>query len=53
MKHYEPPVVLATYTVEELLEEAAVCHHYRGSHEGGPREWHGIGNGPGTTGKGR
>ena len=46
MQTYEPPAVLATYTVEELTEEAAVRHHYRGSHEGGPREPRGIGNGP-------
>lgn len=33
MKHYERPVVLASYSVEELVEEAAVCTRYGG---GGP-----------------
>ncbi len=30
MKHYERPVVLATYSVKELVEEAAVCMGYGG-----------------------
>lgn len=25
---YERPAVLATYKVEELMKEAAVCQHY-------------------------
>lgn len=33
MEKYESPAVLATYTVEELTEEAAVCMTYGG----GPR----------------
>jgi hypothetical protein len=53
MEKYERPVVLATYTVEELVEEAAVCHHYMGGHEGGHGRGNGHGNGPGTRGKGR
>ncbi len=53
METYERPAILATYTVGELVEEAAACHHYRGSHTGGPREGRGIGNGPGTRGKRR
>ena len=28
MKQYIRPEVLVTYTVEELVEEAAVCHLY-------------------------
>jgi hypothetical protein len=28
MKQYIRPEVLVTYTVEELVEEAAVCHAY-------------------------
>jgi hypothetical protein len=28
MKQYERPEILATYTVEELVEEAAVCVSY-------------------------
>ena len=28
MKQYVRPEVLVTYTVEELVEEAAVCHAY-------------------------
>jgi hypothetical protein len=28
MKQYERPEILATYTVEELVEEAAVCVVY-------------------------
>ena len=28
MKQYIRPEVLVTYTVEELAEEAAVCHFY-------------------------
>jgi hypothetical protein len=28
MKEYERPEILATYTVEELVEEAAVCVAY-------------------------
>jgi hypothetical protein len=28
MKQYVRPEVLVTYTVEELVEEAAVCHVY-------------------------
>ena len=28
MKQYERPEILATYTVEELVEEAAVCQEY-------------------------
>ncbi len=46
METYERPVVLVTYSVEELVEEAAVCHHYRGGHEGGHGRDNGKGNGP-------
>jgi len=28
MKHYVRPEILVTYTVEELVEEAAVCTSY-------------------------
>jgi len=28
MKHYERPEILVTYTVEELVQEAAVCVSY-------------------------
>jgi hypothetical protein len=28
METYEPPVVLASYDVEELVEEATVCMSY-------------------------
>ena len=31
MKQYERPEVLVTYTVEELVQEAAVCVVYDGS----------------------
>ena len=34
MKQYERPAILATYTVEELVQEAAVCVVYGGT--GGP-----------------
>jgi hypothetical protein len=30
MEKYERPEVLATYTVEELVEEATVCMSYGG-----------------------
>ena len=30
MEKYERPAVLATYTVEELVEEATVCMQYGG-----------------------
>lgn len=35
MLTYERPEVLATYTVEELVEEAAVCVSYDGDGGGG------------------
>lgn len=38
MDKYESPAVLATYSIEELVEEATVCMQY------------GPGNGPGTPG---
>jgi hypothetical protein len=41
MKQYIRPEVLVTYTVEELVEEAAVCHAY------GPTDGPPTGN-PGT-----
>ena len=41
MKQYERPEILATYTVEELVEEAAVCIVYNGGGSGG-----GGGGGP-------
>lgn len=34
--NYERPEVLATYTEEELVEEAAVCMTYGGPGNGGP-----------------
>ena len=34
MKQYERPEILVTYTVEELVEEAAVCVVYDGSGNG-------------------
>lgn len=34
MKNYEPPRILATYSVEELVKEAAVCQHYSGQSSG-------------------
>jgi len=34
MKQYERPEILVTYTVKELVEEAAVCVVYGGT--GGP-----------------
>ena len=34
MKQYERPEILVTYTVEELVQEAAVCVVYGGP--GGP-----------------
>jgi hypothetical protein len=40
MKQYERPEILVTYTVEELVQEAAVCVVYE---PGGP----GPGPGPG------
>ncbi len=30
MEQYEPPTVLATYTVQALIEEAAICLRYDG-----------------------
>jgi hypothetical protein len=30
MEQYERPTILATYTVEELVAEAAVCQTYGG-----------------------
>jgi len=41
MQKYERPAVLATYTVEELVEEATVCMQY------GPGNSNGNGNGNG------
>ncbi|MEP7188455.1 MAG: hypothetical protein ABI901_04590 [Roseiflexaceae bacterium] len=35
MKQYERPEILVTYTVEELVQEAAVCVVY-GGNPGGP-----------------
>ncbi len=35
MKQYERPEILVTYTVEELVQEAAVCVVYGGT-PGGP-----------------
>jgi len=32
MESYQRPEVLATYSVEELVEEAAVCQQYNGNH---------------------
>ena len=32
VKQYERPAILATYTVEELTEEAAVCVTYGGAY---------------------
>ena len=36
MKQYERPEVLVTYTVEELVQEAAVCVVYDGDTEPTP-----------------
>ena len=36
MKQYERPEVLVTYTVEELVQEAAVCVVYEPGGPGGP-----------------
>jgi hypothetical protein len=36
MKQYERPEVLVTYTVEELVQEAAVCVVYDPTGPGGP-----------------
>ena len=36
MKQYERPEILVTYTVEELVQEAAVCVVYDGTGGGGP-----------------
>ena len=46
MKQYERPEILVTYTVEELVEEAAVCVVYDGTGGGGG------GGGGGTSGPG-
>ncbi len=35
MKQYERPEILVTYTVEELVAEAAVCVVYGGTGGGG------------------
>ena len=35
MKQYERPEILVTYTVEELVQEAAVCVVYTGGPGGG------------------
>ena len=43
MKQYERPEILATYTVEELVQEAAVCVVYGGT--GGPGGGGGGGGG--------
>jgi len=54
MKNYERPQILATYSIEELMQEAAVCHHYswhsRGGGNGGPGG--SSGNHGGKGGKG-
>ncbi|HEU5100729.1 MAG TPA: hypothetical protein VFU22_16990 [Roseiflexaceae bacterium] len=34
MKQYERPEILVSYTVEELVEEAAVCVFYDGTGDG-------------------
>ena len=47
---YEPPAILASYAVEELMEEAATCLSY--SEIGGKHKAHGKGKGKGK-GKGR
>jgi hypothetical protein len=44
METYEPPKVLATYTVAELVEEAAVCMAY-GSGGGSTSQGAGPGGG--------
>ena len=36
MKQYERPEILATYTVEELVQEAAVCVVYDPTDPGDP-----------------
>jgi hypothetical protein len=46
MKQYERPEILVTYTVEELVQEAAVCVVYDGTGGGGGGT--GTGTGPGT-----
>lgn len=35
MNHYERPVIVASYTVHDLVAEAAVCMAYGGGHNGG------------------
>jgi hypothetical protein len=47
MKHYERPVVLASYSVQQLVEEAAVCMGYGGGIPGG-----GVPGGRGPVGRG-
>jgi hypothetical protein len=46
MKQYERPEILVTYTVEELVQEAAVCVVYDGT--GGPGGGGGGGGGGGN-----
>jgi hypothetical protein len=36
MKQYERPEILVTYTIEELVQEAAVCVVYDPTGPGGP-----------------
>ena len=49
MKQYERPEILVSYTVEELVEEAAVCVVYDGTGGGDGGTGGGGGGGGGET----